>query len=112
MTEKIKRDALFKRWMHSWEEDAGKERVFRPASYDFNLTRRPRESFELKPDGALILGEPSPSDRLDESHGTWEILDDDKLVFHSGSKSKPEKKMRIKSLSDDRLVVEQVTSDE
>jgi len=106
MTDKIKRDALLKRWMHSWEEDAGKEQVFRPASYNFSLTRRPRESFELKADGSLILGEPSASDRLDESPGTWKLLDDKTLVFYSGSKAEPQKRMRIKSLSDDRLVVE------
>ncbi|HVF91601.1 MAG TPA: hypothetical protein VNH22_16170 [Blastocatellia bacterium] len=92
--------------MHSWEEDASTEQVFRPESYDFKLSRRPRESFELKPDGTLILGEPSASDSLRESRGRWEIVEGDKLVFYSGAKTEAEKKMRIKSVSDDRLVVQ------
>ncbi|HKG22284.1 MAG TPA: hypothetical protein VKC34_10315 [Blastocatellia bacterium] len=106
MADKIKRDALLRRWTHSWEEDANKEQVFRPEGYDFKLSRRPRESFELRPDGTLILGEPSASDSLRESRGRWEIVGGDKLVFHSGAKPEPEKKMQIKSVSDDRLVVQ------
>ncbi|HYP27295.1 MAG TPA: hypothetical protein VE262_11305 [Blastocatellia bacterium] len=106
MTETVERDALLRRWVHSWEEDTGGGQVFRPEGYEFQLSRRPRESFELKPDGTLILGWPSPSDRLDESRGRWEITEGDKLLFYSGSKARPEKKLSIKSLSDDRLVVE------
>ena len=106
MTGKIKRDVMFGRWMHSWEEDAAGEQVYRPEGYDFPLSRRPRESFELKPDGTLILGEPSADDSLREAQGRWEIAESDKLLFYSGSGTKPEKKMRIKSASDDRLVVQ------
>jgi hypothetical protein len=106
MTGKIKRDALSRRWIHSWEEDADGDQVYRPESYDFPLSRRPRESFELRPDGTLILGEPSANDSLREAQGRWEIAEGDNLFFYSGSGAEPEKKMRIKSASDDRLVVQ------
>ena len=105
MTGKIKRDVLPGRWIHSWEEDAGGNQVYRPEGYDFPLSRRPRESVELRPDGTLILGEPSASDSLREAQGRWEIAEGDILLFYSGSGTEPEKKMRIKSASDDRLVV-------
>lgn len=105
MSGKIKQDALFRRWMHSWEEDAG-DRVYRPEGYDFPLSRRPRESFELRPDGTLILGEPSASDSLREAQGRWEIVKGDQLLFYSGAGTEPDRKMRIKSASDDRLVVQ------
>ena len=59
MAKKIKREILCQHWMHAWEEDTQTERVFRPATYEFKLSRRPRDSFELKPDGTVVEGNAS-----------------------------------------------------
>jgi hypothetical protein len=45
---------LFRRWMHSHEEDEGDLRVYRPASYKFPPARG-RRGLEFKPDGELVL---------------------------------------------------------
>jgi hypothetical protein len=105
MAKKINRAALCQRWLHAWEEDTKTEQVFRPADYNFQLSRRPRESFELKPDGTVIEGTPSATDRVLEAQGTWRLIGDDQLAFYTGSQSEPTKKLRIVSASQERLVV-------
>jgi hypothetical protein len=100
----INRKDLHKLWIHSREEDTEKEMVLRPADYDFPLTRQPRESFELKHDGTLVKGSPSPSDSLEEQQGRWE-LQDDNLALFKGSESKPSRKLQIVSVDPDRLLV-------
>ncbi len=44
---------LTRHWVHSHEEDTATQTVFRPATYDFPLSRG-RRSFELRPDGTVL----------------------------------------------------------
>jgi len=44
---------IFRRWGHSFEEDAAGITVFRPAEYDFPRARG-RDGIELRPDGTFI----------------------------------------------------------
>lgn len=103
MNNKIKKDDLHGEWVHSVEEDTGDESVFRPASYDFPLTRRPRESFELKPDGKLVKGEGTASDSVREAEGKWKLEDDDKIAFNT--ESEPNQTRQIKSVEEGKLVL-------
>lgn len=105
MPKKIKQEALHQCWMHSREEDTDTEMVFRPVTYDFPLTRRVRESFELKPDGSLVKGDPSPTDRQEETYGTWKLEGDDQIAFYTKGQSKPSQKLQIASVGEDRLIV-------
>jgi hypothetical protein len=61
---------LFRRWMHSHEEDDGDLRVYRPASYPFPPARG-RRGLEFKPDGELVLYGPGPSDKPEATTGRW-----------------------------------------
>jgi hypothetical protein len=53
---------LFRRWMHSHEEDRGDLQIYRPASYKFPPARG-RYGLEFKPDGVVVLYGPGPSDK-------------------------------------------------
>ena len=95
---------LRRRWVHSHEEDTDKEMVFRPAAFDFPPSRG-RRSFELRPDGGLVEGGIGPTDRPTETHGTWELEDDERLVLRPDP-SRPPRVLRIASVDEDRLVIE------
>lgn len=101
---KIKEDVLQGDWIHSMEEDTDDEIVFRPADYDFPLSRRPRQSMSLKPDGNLVQGDAAESDNLDETPGTWK-LDDDRLQIQYDSDEKPNQTLKIASIDDGKLVL-------
>ena len=54
MAEKKLSPELFRhRWIHSFEEDSVQAQVYRPQSWDFPLSRRPREAFELRAEAQL-----------------------------------------------------------
>ena len=64
-------DALFRRWLHSHEEDEGDVRVYRPAGYDLPPARG-RRGLEFRPDGELLVLGPGPADKPQASTGRWE----------------------------------------
>jgi hypothetical protein len=56
--------ALSGRWMHSFEEDEGDVRVYRPAqSFTFPPSRGGRETLEFGMPGQVVTGMPGPDDR-------------------------------------------------
>ena len=59
----------------------------------------------LKPDGGLIETGPGPTDRHQESQGTWKLDDDGTLSMYEKGKKKPKRTMKIVSLDKERLVV-------
>jgi hypothetical protein len=61
---------LFRRWMHSHEEDRGDLRIYRPASYKFPPARG-RYGLQFKPDGELVLYGPGPSDKPEARTERW-----------------------------------------
>ena len=58
-------------WLHSHEEDSGSTNVYRPASYDFPVSRD-RTAVELRPDGTYIEYDSGPDDRGRALVGRWE----------------------------------------
>jgi len=62
---------LFRRWVHSHEEDSGAVRVYRTAGYPFPPARG-RRGFELAPDGTYTEHGPGPTDKPISSTGRWE----------------------------------------
>jgi hypothetical protein len=62
---------LFRRWMHSREEDAGDLQVYRPAGFAFPPARG-RRGIEFLPGGELLVYGPGPADKPVAAPGRWE----------------------------------------
>jgi|SRR5215212_5653385 len=98
-------DALYQHWMHSHEEDTDTEMMFRPAGFDFPLSRG-RYSFELRPDGNLTITEIGPTDRPQETQGVWKVEGDDRIAFYlDDSPSEPSRVLQVISVDKDRMVL-------
>ena len=104
MKKNIDRNALRQHWVHSHEEDTETEKVYRPASFAFPRSRG-RSAMALKPGGELVETGIGPTDRPQESPGTWKLDEDDTLSIYEKGKKKPVRTMKIVSLDKDRLVV-------
>ncbi len=92
-------------WMHSHEEDTASETVYRPADYDFPLSRG-RSGFELKPDNKLAEISIAPTDKTAEDAGSWHLKsEDDDLKLQLNPNNSATRDLEIKSVSKDRLVV-------
>ena len=62
-------------WSHSFEEDEGDVRVFRPThGFAFPLSRRGRDSLEFRTNGEVVIGAPGPDDRHDLRVRRWTAL--------------------------------------
>lgn len=89
-------------WLHSWEEDAGGELVYRPDGFAFPPSRRGRDGFALAADGTLTVLVPGPADRHVESDGTWaETASGVELTLGA-------RVLRVTSADADRLTAESV----
>jgi hypothetical protein len=97
-------NALHQRWVHSHEEDTDTEKVYRPASFAFPRSRG-RSAMALKPGGELAETGIGPTDRPQESRGTWKLDTDGTLSLYEKGKKKPARTMKIVSLDKERLVV-------
>jgi hypothetical protein len=104
MKKNIDRNALRQHWVHSHEEDTETEKVYRPASFAFPRSRG-RSAMALKPGGELVETGIGPTDRPQESRGSWKLEEDDTLSIYETGKKKPVRTMKIVSLDKDRLVV-------
>lgn len=104
MKRKPPEDVLCQHWIHSHEEDTESEMVFRPASFKFPPSRG-RKAFELRADGVLLETGIGPTDRPQETEGTWKLENGGHLAFYSASRSQPTRIMEISSVDKDRLVI-------
>jgi hypothetical protein len=104
MANRIDRNALLQKWVHSHEEDTAEEMVFRPASYAFPRSRG-RKSFELGPNGRLATSAIGADDRSVQGQGSWQLDNDDKLTLQSAGASASRSEMRLLHVESDRLVV-------
>ena len=92
-------------WIHSHEEDTDTEAVYRPADYDFPLSRG-RGGFDLKPDNKLAEINIAPTDGTIEQAGSWQLkADADDLKLELNPEKSATRDLEIKSVSKDRLVV-------
>ncbi len=104
MKKVVDRNALQRQWVHSHEEDTETERVYRPASFAFPRSRG-RSAMTLKPGGELVETGIGPTDRPQESPGTWKLDEGDTLSLYEKGKKKPVRAMKIVSLDKEKLVV-------
>jgi hypothetical protein len=96
-------DELFRRWLHSHEEDEGDLRVYRPAGYDLPPARG-RRGLEFRPDGELLVLGPGPTDKPQESTGRWEPAGEHHARVRLPTADEP-KDLEIVSVEPDRLAV-------
>lgn len=92
---------LQQRWVHAHEEDSGGEHVYRPASHPLPPSRG-RRAFELRPDGTYGESAPGPTDRPQESDGTWRVAGDSLELRASDGTTHT---MEVVSAEPDRLVL-------
>jgi hypothetical protein len=103
MAEEIDSRLLYKRWLHSHEEDTAEQMVFRPASFNFPPARG-RDGFELRSDQSMIEIRIGPTDRVEEICGTWKIEGGNQVLFYEESSPGPTRRMQIILAEEDRLV--------
>lgn len=104
MAVQVDKNSLAQHWVHSHEEDTGKQMVFRPAAFQFPPSRG-RAGFDLKADGKLVNQGIAPTDGTTETIGTWKLEDDSTLAFYLGKVKTPSRSLKIISADKDRLVV-------
>jgi hypothetical protein len=64
---------LFRRWLHSFEEDTNDVKVYRPIGFAFPPARG-RDGFEIKESGEFIRLDIAPTDGVKEVPGHWEVV--------------------------------------
>ena len=96
-------DELFRRWLHSHEEDEGDVRVYRPAGYDLPPARG-RRGLEFRPGGDLLVIGPGPADKPQAAAGHWEPAGERRARVSLPSAAEPQE-LEIVSLEPDRLAL-------
>jgi hypothetical protein len=96
--------AVFKRWMHSREEDSAGLSVYRPVQYPFPPSRG-RSGFEIHPDGVFIGVMIGQADGQRARRGQWRPEGENRLriEYDDGGAEL----LTIRSVDDDVLRVEQ-----
>lgn len=96
---------LQQRWTHSFEEDSADGQVYRPRSWNFPLSRRPREAFELRADGTANLFLPGAADRPEAADASW-TEEEGQLVIRAVKKGAHDPlTLRVVGSTADKLLV-------
>ena len=74
--------AIFRRWVHSREEDTGDVEVFRPADFGFPPSFG-RDGFEMERDGQFNQDDIGPADGTVQTVGRWVVTGPDQVVVVS-----------------------------
>jgi hypothetical protein len=102
---KLEPNVFRHRWVHSFEEDSADAQIYRPQSWDFPLSRRPREAFELRADGTAQLFLPGAADRPEAADAMW-TEDKGELIIRAPKKgTRGPSTLRILQFATDRLLV-------
>ena len=89
------------RWVHAFEEDTPGAHVYRQATDDVPLSRRPRDAFELHRDGTAKVFTGGPDDRAIAHAATWKETPDGVVVVAGAAGEK----FRIVKRAEGRLMV-------
>ncbi|HEX8249828.1 MAG TPA: hypothetical protein VF599_16775 [Pyrinomonadaceae bacterium] len=100
----IDKELLYRRWVHSQEEDTQTEYVYRPLGYKLPRSRG-RTGFELKSDRTAINLSIGPTDIPEETKGCWEIAEGETPMLQIRLDSGETQRLPISSVEKDRLVV-------
>ncbi|WP_159029184.1 hypothetical protein [Streptomyces viridochromogenes] len=99
---------LFRSWFHSYEEDHGDVRVYRPDDYPFPPARG-RRGMEFAPDGAFVDHPLGRGDAPDAVPGRWRLGPAGRisLTFEG---ARPDRELEIVRCDEDVLEVRRITS--
>jgi hypothetical protein len=89
-------------WIHSHEEDAGDQMIFRHPDHPFPPSRG-RSEYRLDAGGVLNATRPGPTDRRESAQGTWSIEEENTLVLHPAGS--PPQRFSILSVDPGKLVL-------
>jgi hypothetical protein len=95
---------IFKRWIHSHEEDREGVMVFRSSDYNFPPARG-RTGFELKEDGEFVAYEIGSDDRSQRVLGHWRSDQQNKLTVYFDNPLNKPYTIEIVSLDHDILKI-------
>jgi hypothetical protein len=76
-------ETVFKRWIHSREEDSPGIQVYRPPSYSFPASRG-RTGFEISPDGGFLRIDIGAADGQRGIRGQWRVEPDQRVHITYG----------------------------
>jgi hypothetical protein len=91
--------SLFRRWVHSFEEDHDGTAVYRPAEFPFPRARGRRE-LEFRDDGTFVYGALGRGDAPEHHTGTWQDAGDGSVLGVAGGR-----RLRATLADADRLEV-------
>ncbi|MBU1937254.1 hypothetical protein KKG05_07635 [bacterium] len=97
--------AVFKHWVHSYEDDTDSAYVYRPHDYPFPRSRG-RNGFEIKETGEFIQYRIAPTDGLDMLTGRWKLKGTDIIIVEFESEEIPSVSLKIISCKDDVLKIQ------
>lgn len=89
-------------WTHVREHDVEGGMSFRPSDGDVPLSREPRRSIELAPDGTMRLGTPGADDRRVWADGGWRLEGDELVLSPAGG---GEQRYRVESADEQHLLL-------
>lgn len=96
-------NSIYQSWVHSFEDDDGKEKVFRPKEYPFPPARG-REGIDIKRGGIVTYLAIGPVDLPVQYEGTWKMVDKNTMLIQIPEYSEVSKKLQILSVDKERLV--------
>ena len=79
--------AIFQKWLHSYEEDTPGITIYRPSAFDYPLGWG-RRGMKFKEDGCFTLYDIAPNDEQIQIFGNWKSVSKDQLeiTFPVGEK--------------------------
>jgi len=93
------------RWVHVFEEDTADRHVYKPDSGPIPLSRRPRETMTLHPDGSATVEVGGADDRPAARRASWRLAGDKVVVEVPAGAGKGSTELHIIRASPDSLVV-------
>ncbi|MER5885016.1 hypothetical protein ABT160_14410 [Streptomyces sp. NPDC001941] len=100
-------EGLFRHWVHSFEEDTGDVRVYRPADYPFPPARG-RRGLRLAPDGTFTDHPLGRGDAPDAVPGRWQEAAGGRLAVTFADPGRPDRTLEVVEVGDEVLKVRTV----
>ncbi|NOT33261.1 MAG: hypothetical protein HOP12_03730 [Candidatus Eisenbacteria bacterium] len=96
---------LVGRWLHAYEEDGDEGQVYRRDDAELPLSRRPRESLELRADGSATMSVAGEDDRARAQRAAWRE-EAGEIVVRLARASKGAREVRVRRKSGGRIVIQ------
>lgn len=95
-------EEIFRRWVHSREEDTSDEIVFRPPDYSFPPARG-RAGLEFRPNGEFVDLQIAPTDARQAVGGQWQVEQPGRVRVSFEQAGRPPETLDIVEVDDQLL---------